>query len=483
MRRRVFWSIVAVAAVAVVVAGLIGAVLGQLFVTRESRSDMVRQAEAARVVIAEQVDRSDGTGLLERLATLRQLPASDALRQLTSVITTTRRLLGNERFDVVVVTRAGEVTSLSTRRRDPYGLDADVLIAGRDQFVTAEADGERLIVYAATLVEDPPTGTAPRLAVVVPRPVPRLDVGALGRGILITLVLVLLLAAVAAGVVSRSLGRRLDALSHAARTLASGDRTVRAPEDGPDEFAAVGTAFNEMVDELHAARAREQEFLVSVGHDLRTPLTTIAGYAEMLEEGGVAAEESARIAAVLGFETVRLRRLVEDLMLLAHLEADEFTLHPEPVDVAAHLAELAEGFLPRALAARVRLEVDTSPTGPVVADADRLAQVAANLLENALRYTPEAGTVRLATRRDGPTVVVEVADSGSGIDATDLPHVFGRFYVARRYRRIRPEGSGLGLAIVKQLVDAMGADIEVSSSERGTTFTVRFPGGPAVPRR
>lgn len=165
-----------------------------------------------------------------------------------------------------------------------------------------------------------------------------------------------------------------------------------------------------------------------------------------------------------------------DKVVGLELEADEFTLHPEPVDVAAHLAELAVGFRPRALAARVRLEIDTAPAGTVVADPDRLAQIAANLLENALRYTPEAGHVRLGTRRDGDIVVIEVADSGSGIDPADLPHVFDRFYVARRYRRIRPEGSGLGLAIVKRLVEAMEADVTVASTDSGTTFAVRFPG-------
>ena len=124
----------------------------------------------------------------------------------------------------------------------------------------------------------------------------------------------------------------------------------------------------------------------------------------------------------------------------------------------------------------MHLDADLAPTGTVVVDADRLAQVAANLLENALRYTPEAGRVRFATRREGDTVVMEIADSGSGIDPADLPHVFDRFYVAKRYRRIHPEGSGLGLAIVKQLVSAMDARIAVTSSDSGTTFSVRFPG-------
>lgn len=165
-------------------------------------------------------------------------------------------------------------------------------------------------------------------------------------------------------------------------------------------------------------------------------------------------------------------------MLLARLEAREFTLDIEPVDVGAHTRELVDGFRPRAEALRVRLESDIEPTGLVETDADRLGQIVGNLMENALRYSPEAGAVTVRVRRVAEEVELAVADTGSGIDAADLPRVFDKFYVARRYRRLRPEGSGLGLSIVKELVDAMGGRVAVTSDpNEGTTVWVRLPAG------
>jgi len=478
MRRRIFWSTVGVAAVAVLLAGVIGAAIGQVLVSRQAREEMARQGDAARAVLAEQLgEGTDAAGLLARLSGLRDVDQEAAVARVAELITTSRRLLGNELFDLAIVDRNGRVTLLAGRIPDPYGLDGRLVLAGEEQFLVADGE-ERLLVYARPLLEERRSDTGPRLAVVVPRRAAVLDVAQLGRAMLIVLGLVTLLAAVAARYISRSVAQRLDTLADAARALAAGDTTVRADASGNDEVAVVSAAFNDMADELDEARLREREFLVSVGHDLRTPLTTIAGYAEMLADGGTAPAETDRIAKVLGFETARLRRLVEDLMQLATLEAREFTLHPEPVDVTAHVGELAEGFRPRARHARITLEVDLVPTGLVTIDPDRLAQVTANLLENALRYTPEAGTVRLSVAPAGDGIAVTVTDSGGGIDPADLPHVFERFYVARRYRRVRPEGSGLGLAIVKQLADAMGGTVAVSSVwGGGTTVTVGFPTG------
>ena len=280
----------------------------------------------------------------------------------------------------------------------------------------------------------------------------------------------------AARSLSRWLGSRLSVLSDAAHNLAEGDLTARANQEGADEIADLAHSFNLMASRLQEGQSREQEFLMSVGHDLRTPLTTIGGYAEALDEGDLEDQETRRIARVLSRETDRLRRLVGDLMLLARLEAREFDLRPEPVDVAAHLTEIAESFGKRAEESRIGFDVQIEETGILVTDPDRLAQIVTNLTENALRYTPEAGRVVLSVSAQDETIEVVVADTGSGIDHDDLPRVFERFFVARRYRRARPEGSGLGLAIVKQLVDAMGGTVKVESEVgTGTKFTVSIP--------
>jgi signal transduction histidine kinase len=162
-------------------------------------------------------------------------------------------------------------------------------------------------------------------------------------------------------------------------------------------------------------------------------------------------------------------------MLLSRIEAREFSLRPESVDLAAHLKGVLEGFSERADVARIVLEADLDPVGIVTIDPDRVAQVVGNLLENALRYTPEAGRVVLSLRQDHD-VRIAVSDTGPGIDVADLPHIWERLYVTARYRPVRPEGSGLGLSIVRELIDAMGASATVESSPgRGTSITVHLP--------
>jgi two-component system sensor histidine kinase BaeS len=290
----------------------------------------------------------------------------------------------------------------------------------------------------------------------------------------------ILLAALLAGATARRLARRLDPLERASRGIADGDLTTRIEIDGSDELADLAIAFNEMAAQLEGARTREREFLASVSHDLRTPLTTIAGYAEAMQEGRVSEDDLERVASVLGTESGRLRRLVEDLMLLARIEAREFGLRPEPVDVAGHLMGVLEAFRERSDAAKVVLEADLDPVGVVAIDPDRVAQIVGNLLENALRYTPEAGRVVLRLRRrDG--IELAVSDTGPGIDAADLPHIWERLYVTARYRPVRPEGSGLGLSIVRELVDVMGGTATVESEPgTGTTITVHLPGEPEL---
>jgi signal transduction histidine kinase len=174
-------------------------------------------------------------------------------------------------------------------------------------------------------------------------------------------------------------------------------------------------------------------------------------------------------------QTDRLSRLIEDLMMLARLEAREFSWRPEDVDLAAHLREIAHAQQTRATAMRVGLTTEIEDVGIVQVDPDRVSQIAGNLIDNALRYTPEGGTVGLGLHRNAEWVALSVSDTGPGIDKEDVEHVFERLYVAQRYRPIRPEGSGLGLSIVKELVDAIEGEITVESEVgRGTVVTVRL---------
>lgn len=247
---------------------------------------------------------------------------------------------------------------------------------------------------------------------------------------------------------------------------------ARVPQIGDPDLDAVGSAFNDMAAELETSRDREREFILGVGHDLRTPLTTIGGYAEALETGDLGEEELTRIGVVLGAQTRQLGRLIDDLSTLANLEQPEFSLRDEPVDVGAHVTEVVEGFARRAAELGVRLEVDAVRGVIIDTDPDRVSQIAQNLVENALRHTPDGGQVLVSVTADESVVTIAVDDSGLGISAEDLPHVFDRHFVGRQ-RTVHKEGSGLGLSIVRGLVDRMSGTLSAESAPgQGTTITV-----------
>ncbi|HEX9978786.1 MAG TPA: HAMP domain-containing sensor histidine kinase [Acidimicrobiia bacterium] len=458
MRRRFFWGMVGVALLTVVVGGVTAAVLINRSVEASIRSEFARQAEATGRLIENELDRAP----VGPVAAARSL--GDLLRVVAAVG-------GHDFVEAALVSPRGLVTTLgeSTVLIDQVsGLST---LGGPVHFDTT-IDGNKVVVIAE------PFATRGRgtVVVVLGTTLELIPWNEVLFRFAVALALAVVVAALLAQLFARRAGKRLEQLRDATVDIAGGDLGARVAVEGGDEVAEVGAAFNAMANQLQEARRREREFLVSVGHDLRTPLTTIAGYSEAIQEGKVADHDLPRVGSVLAAESSRLGRLVEDLMLLARIEAREFSLRPEEVDLAGHLKGVLEGFRGRADAARVALQPDIEDVGIVMVDPDRIAQVVGNLLENALRYTPEAGTVRLGLRRAGRGLVIEVADTGPGIEGADVPHVFERLYVTNRYRAVRPEGSGLGLSIVRELAAAMGALTEVDTAPgRGTTIRVVLP--------
>ncbi len=273
-----------------------------------------------------------------------------------------------------------------------------------------------------------------------------------------------LFAAAVSFFVARSIVRPIRRVADATRALAADERHDPLPTEGSTELAALARAFNQMTEQLAASREAERNFLLSVSHELKTPLTAIRGYAEGLADGAFEPGEAARIIAL---EAGRLERLVRDLLDLARMNRAEFAVRREPVD----LAETAREAVARHDVSAQEFGVELRAAGTetwVEADRDRLLQVASNLVENALRETPAGGGV-VVTAQPGTLIV---ADTGPGIPADDLPHAFERFYLYDKVGKDRPVGSGLGLAIVKQLATAMGGDVRVESGPAGTTFTV-----------
>lgn len=286
-----------------------------------------------------------------------------------------------------------------------------------------------------------------------------------------------LLAVLLSYLLASRLTRPIGALASATQRLAAGEPGVEVPVNGEDELAGLGRAFNEMSGELGRARESQRRFLESVSHELKTPLTSIRGYAEGLEEGVVPGPEGGRVIAA---EAARLERLVFDLVDLGRVGRSDFAIEHERVDLDAVAAAAVARHLPRARELGVELTGAAGTQSGGIGDEDRLLQATANLIENALRLTPAGGTVTVAA---GPGWI-SVRDTGPGLAPDDLPRAFERFYLYDRYRSERAVGSGLGLAIVKELITAMGGRVEASRAPGGgAEFTLHVPVALAGARR
>ena len=293
-------------------------------------------------------------------------------------------------------------------------------------------------------------------------------------------VLALVVAALVAAFLARRMTRPLAAMERTAREIEAGDLSARVDTEhvADDELGSLARAINAMAEELDASRGHERAFLLSVSHDLRTPLTSIRGYAEAILDGTAADDESRRRAAeVIASESRRLERLVADLLDLARLDTHQFSLRPQPIDARAVVREAVEAFRPAATDLGLALTFAGADGGavPATADPQRLAQIVANLTENALKYASTAVIAEVAAADD--QVVVTVDDDGPGIAPADLPHVFERLYTSRTAPG-RVVGTGIGLAIVHELAAAMGGEARVEPIDaEGTRFVVTFPAG------
>lgn len=279
------------------------------------------------------------------------------------------------------------------------------------------------------------------------------------------------------GTIARRLRVAIGEVADSAEAVTRGHFDARAPESD-DELGRLAHAFNRMTERLEAADARQREFLADVAHELRTPVTAIEGFATALVDGTARTDDDRREAArFIRSEAGRMRALVADLHTLTWLDLDPPT-QAEPVDLGA----AARTALARAAPAARRREVTLhGPAGDCVARADpaHVATILDNLVANALAATPAGGSITLTTARRGERVGIAVADSGHGIDAEHLPHVFDRLYRADASRRRGPPdggGSGLGLSIVRRLATLQGGAVDVRSVPgRGSTFTIWLP--------
>jgi len=335
-----------------------------------------------------------------------------------------------------------------------------------------------------TLVDDvaPPT-----LRLYVDGPPGRVHVSR--RPELITAATVALVTVLITVLLSQRVLRPIGTLTRAAHGLAGGDLSARVPVRGRDELADLARSFNRMADSLQSSENRQRQMIADIAHELRTPLSNLRGYLEALRDGVLAPDRE--LFASLHEEALLQQRIVDDLQDLALAETGAMVYQWGPLDVLELLRTCVTAHQAAGESAGVAVRLAAAdPPGPLVvrADTDRLRQVLGNLVTNALRATPSDGAVTLAATREPDGMVgITVTDTGTGMSAEELNHVFERFWRADSARARGTGGSGLGLAIAREIITAHDGAIDITSTAgEGTVVTVRLPAsrpsGPGDPQ-
>jgi signal transduction histidine kinase len=299
----------------------------------------------------------------------------------------------------------------------------------------------------------------------------------LGRGLIWGAAGAAVVALLLGWALSRNLTRPLRRLTEAIHAMAAGELEQRVEVTSRDEIGELAGAFNSMSAQLVQSNAARRQMTADIAHELRNPLMVMTGYIEAMRDGVL--RPNPERFDMMYEEAQHLQRLVADLRTLSLADAGELSLNPQAVDPSALLERVAEAYTPSAQAAQIRLEVQRSAATPEVrVDVERMVQVLANLLTNALRHTPPGGSITLSAAAEPRGVALRVADTGEGIAPDVLPHIFDRFYRADKARSQDGAESGLGLAIVKSIVASQGGTVSVASElGKGSTFTIHLPAG------
>jgi signal transduction histidine kinase len=315
-------------------------------------------------------------------------------------------------------------------------------------------------------------GDAPQISVTVPQTIQD-DAGLFLQTMSNTLMGAICISALLALLASTwlfwGITRPLSRLRQATEAVAGGDLSARAPVKRRDEIGRTAEAFNTMAGELERQEGLRKQMVADVAHELRTPLSVMRGNLEAMIDDLIPASPE-ELDAVHG-EVLRLTRLVEDLRLLSLVDAGELSLEIAEVDVAGLVETAVRRLGPAAEVHGIILAGDIGRnTGAIMADEGKIQQVLANLIANALRYTPRGKTVTVSARSVGTDVWLAVTDQGPGIDPADLPDFFERFWKGDRSRTrsgATSGGSGLGLSIVRQIVELHGGRVQASLPEEG----------------
>jgi signal transduction histidine kinase len=444
------YSLITAAALSVVALVLLGFLVTNPFVYRQASARM-SLAEANLVRDQDQISTLQGAAL------------EQALRQIGNTFDT-RLLL----FDV------GRQLIADSMRGQAASLELPRLPRLRPASATPAADGQ-LWLYTLTRLKG-----GGWLMIATPRPgVPLLSVLRdqfflpIFQAAMVSLVLALVLAYWVARWVANPIQRLVDA-SHQLP-----DRSLPPlSEEGPREVKELVRAFNGMTARVQASQESQRDFVANVSHEMKTPLTSIQGFAQAILDGTADTPDAMNQAAgIIYSESGRLHRLVLDLLDLARLDAGTANLKSEPVEIGTLFGNMEEKFALQAHQAGVKIQVQAAELPDIQGDGDRLAQVLTNLVDNGIHHTRSGGTLTLTAGVEPGWLVINVIDTGEGIPPEILPHVFDRFYRGDSSRTSgQDHGAGLGLAIAREIVYAHHGTITAQSVPgQGSTFTVRLP--------
>lgn len=263
-------------------------------------------------------------------------------------------------------------------------------------------------------------------------------------------------------------------MNHIVQCYSKGDFSQRIPVQGKDEASQLGRSFNDMADQLKNLEVTRQSFVTNVSHELRSPLTSMKGFLEAMMDGTIPPEEHEHYIGIVLSETRRMTSMVNDLLDLARIESGIITVNYEVFDINELVRRTLITFEARISEKQMELDVRfANEQSFVYADSNQISQVLRNLIDNAIKYSPEGRTLLVSTYALRKEVYVTIRDTGVGIPAEDVPHIFDRFYKVEKAHTPSPQvGSGLGLAIVKKIIEAHGQSITVKSARgKGTQFT------------
>ena len=440
-----------------VVAALISLRLFQTYTRSQSIQELQREASGLSALYADAALRAadEGSGAIDFAASKLELATGDRIFYVGASLFPGQDSGLKRLTEAAVPAKVSELKGPVTFEFTPPGSNRSYLAAAKPVRLEPESDALGAIIVAKprTELRDQWLPLVLRLA------------GAVAVGVLL------------AGLLSWWLSRKITgpvlALSSAANEIAAGNYAVRVPTDGGgDEISHLSERFNEMAARLAATEERERQFLMSVSHELRTPLTAIKGHVDAIRDGLFDDPELERASLdVVAAETIRLERLVGDVLDLAKLNAHRFTVHAQEVDIGALVEQAHASFGEEARRREIEFRLDDDPDAPtIVTDGDRVLQVITNLLANAFRWTPDGGTVSLGSSTENGVVQIDVGDSGPGIQPDERERIFVPFISRDNH------GTGLGLPIARELAVALGGRIELDSTVgEGSRFRLVLP--------